>query len=135
MLKASHQLAAGLKRIGFAQWASEVHWYANLREGKVTTGLCSWSCTIRTHKPAESLVCRPIHAATNHCFPALGEVVNRLLSVELKLFPHLCFSCEVFLMHLRKTQITSRSIFMKFDVKDFYLSDSHEDLFSRSSRL
>ncbi len=61
-------------------------------------------------------------------FSALGEVVCRMISPALREHEHICWSNEDVLRLARNVRVTSRSILLKYDVKEFYLSGGHEQL-------
>jgi hypothetical protein len=135
MIKASHMLAEQLKHISLPKWASEVHAYANLCNQNEQSALCNWGCTVKTHKAEGCVSIRPIHAATGHCFNALSEIVNRLLTPMLKNLSHIAWSSEDVQKHVAEAKVSTSSILMKFDVKELYLAGEHEQLSSRASRL
>jgi hypothetical protein len=135
MIRASHSLASRLHVLGFVRWAAEVHRWANQCSSVLSSGLCRWSCTIKTHKPDGKVTARSLHSSVGHCFNALGEVVNRLLSPALKSYPHICWSSEDVLRLVRAAKVGRRSVFMKFDVKEFFLSGDHSELARRSASL
>jgi hypothetical protein len=88
--------------------------------------LCKLSCTIKTHKPPGSITARLIHSSVNLSLGALGEVVNRLIDPIIRQHDHICWSSEDVQRHLLNATVSSSSILMKFDVKEFYMSGEHE---------
>ena len=71
---------------------------------------------------------RSIHSSTNHIHNAISEVINRMLEPVLRRHRLLCWSTEDVQMKLSTAKINPRSLFMKFDVKEFFLSGQHEDI-------
>jgi hypothetical protein len=125
MLLASHGLARDLHKLGYKYWASEVHRWANSCSAR-RSALCGWSCTVKTHKADGLVTARSIHSSCGHLWNALGAVVNSVLSAPLRSLQHLCWSSDDVQRLLLHTPVGSRSIFLKYDVKEFYLSGSHD---------
>ncbi len=135
IIKAIRVLAGGLHRLGFPVWAGEVHKWNNACEARLSSSLCGWSCTIKTHKGEGAVTARSIHSSTGHVFNALGEIANRLLSPILRELPHLCWCSEDVVRLIRSAKVGPRSILLKYDIKEYYLSGAHDELARRSSGL
>ena len=128
MLARALDLAGRLKSLGKEAWAREVVFCVGRCASDESSAYCDLRTTIKTHKPLGQLAARPIHAARSHMLNALGAVINRLLGPKLASLNHVVTSSEGCQQALLAIKCSRHSLLMKFDVKDFYLSGSHDDL-------
>jgi hypothetical protein len=121
-------LCRGLKELGYVKWANEVDAYVSkLKSAKAL--MCEWSCTIKTHKGDRAVVARSLHNSRGHLHCALSEVLNRLIGPELKKREHIAWNSEQVQRACAATKgISSRSVLLKYDVKEFFLSGQHMTL-------
>jgi hypothetical protein len=122
----SYRLATRLDQLGHTTWARQVRNYVCSKAKDVKSILCRWSCTVKTHKGDGQVVMRSIHSSTNHLHNAISEVINRMLEPILRRHRLLCWSTEDVQKKLSTAKVSPRSLFMKFDVKEFFLSGEHE---------
>lgn len=106
------------------RWASELRSLA--AKSCESDLVCPMLCTIKTHKvPVET---RVIIASSRSCFNGLGECLNRLLMPLIRSVPLVCLSSDDVLSKLKGLVLPARAIFLKFDVKDFYLAGAQDFL-------
>ena len=81
--------------------------------------------TVKTHKPAGSVVLRPIHAfGSNPMCPGMRWLKGNLRPV-LERLPHLLKNSQDLMDKLRSFRLPRDVRFLKLDVKDFFLTGSH----------
>ncbi len=102
-------------------WAREITSFADSASEKSLVD--SLLATIKTHKVPVSV--RLIHSSTNSCFNGLGEALNRVLKPRCEGLEHLCVSSEQVASRLQNIQTGPRTLLLKQDIKDFYLTGSH----------
>ncbi len=127
-VKTSLSLATSLAQLGHTKWGCQVTSWVDSHKTNLAHFLCKWSCTIKTHKPPGSVVARSIHSSREHLHNAISEVVNRLLTPFLREQAHICWSSEDVQRGFSKAFVNDRTTFMKFDIKEFFLSGDHEEL-------
>ena len=90
--------------------------------------------TVKTHKPNNEVVCRAIHSYVN-CPMAPGmRWIMKCLNDRLVHLPHLLRDSSDLLCKAKRVRLTSTCRFIKFDIKDFYMSGSFSELTSFASR-
>ena len=91
--------------------------------------------TCKTHKPQREVSCRALHAY-NGCpmAPGMRWIMSCLKPGLLKL-PHLIIDSNDFMYKTRNLKLPSTCRFLKFDIKDYYMTGSHADLVKLSSLL
>jgi hypothetical protein len=136
MVAIARKLASRLRGLGLP-WAGEVHQHINECSSSNSTtyrsALCRWSCTVKTHKEPTKVVLRSIHSSVGCLWNGLSVVINKLLTPELKKLKHLCWSTQCVQRLILDARITSQSILLKYDVKEFYLSGEHMLLAERAA--
>lgn len=128
VVQRSHRLATRLADLGHIDWARQIRNYVSSRAKDSSSSICRWSCTVKTHKEDGHVVMRSIHSSTNHIHNAISAVINRMLEPVLRRHRLLFWSTEDVQKKLSTAKINPRSIFMKFDVKEFFLSGQHDDI-------
>lgn len=126
-LKASRNLAARLKGLGFEKWSSEVYHWTSLCNAPSTL-LCRWNCTVKSHKPYGAVVARSLHSSVNHLHNSLSEVLNRILNPILQNYRHVCVNTDAVQDILLCSPVPHSAVLLKFDVKEFFLSGEHLDI-------
>lgn len=112
------------------RWASELRSLAD--KARESDLICPMLCTIKTHKvPIEA---RVIISSSLSCFNGPGECLNRLLMPHIRSMPQVCLSSDDVISKLRGLELPIRAIFLKFDVKDFYLAGAQGFLVSTVCR-
>jgi hypothetical protein len=86
--------------------------------------VCQLLATMKTHKTP--VAARLVHSSTSSIFNGIGGILNALLSPKVRALSHLCLSSEDVATRLRGIRAERRSVFLKFDVKDFYLAGQHD---------
>jgi hypothetical protein len=120
-------LASMLRNLGYLSWSRECFsWLAKSESPRSL--LCKWNCTVKTHKPDGEVVARSLHSSVGHMFSALSEVLNRLIGPVLRKYQHLCSNSEEAQSIFAATAVCASTVLLKFDIKEFYLSGSHNDL-------
>lgn len=135
MIRSCHALASWLFRLGYKLWSGEIHRWANDCESRVSSALCGWRCAIKTHKGSGLVTARSIHSSVGHAFNALGETINRIVTPALRELEHLCWSSADVIRMVSQVRVGPRSIFLKFDIKEFYTSGEQDELAQRTSNL
>ena len=69
---------------------------------------------------------RLIHSSSMHVLNGLASWVGNVLKAILATLPHCCTSSKQVINMLRSCRIGQRSVFMKADVKDFYMDSQHQ---------
>ena len=128
-------LAKGLANLGYEKWSYEILRHVSESDDVSRHGLCRLSCTVKTHKPVGELSVRMIHGSSNHVLGSLGTALNRLVGEKLKAYKFLCSSSEELLAGLMMIPVSRSSLFLKLDVKEFYLSGAHDFLATQVSSL
>jgi hypothetical protein len=80
------------------------------------------SCTIKSHKCPGSVVPRLIHQSTNHHLEPLARWIVSVVRPKLRTFKHLCKNTTELLNQLSLIDFDHNCMFVKADVKDFYMS-------------
>ena len=97
--------------------------------------VASLSVTCKTHKPNGKVELRPIHSSCSHpCQPGM-RWMNHLLKAKLDELPHLLQNAESLMAQLRSVSFPLGIRCLKLDIKDFYLTGSHNVLIERSASL
>ena len=84
----------------------------------------------KTHKPAGEVSFRNVHAAGGYASAGLSRWLMGRLDPSLKLWPHILFQTSDLFPMLKNVVATDQDILIKLDVRDFFLSGSHEDVVS-----
>ena len=84
--------------------------------------------TIKSHKDAGKVVPRIIHASAAHPFKPLMTWIGQTLSADLKKYPHLIRDSSDLVMKLRSIRIPKSAVFLKIDIKDYFMSGKHTQL-------
>ena len=91
--------------------------------------------TIKTHKEKGAVVPRPIHSyPRNHMAPGMRWLAQKL-SPCLSRVPHLLRDSSDLMTKLKSFKLPEGSRCLKFDVKDFYLTGSHDYLIEQSASI
>ena len=95
--------------------------------------IANLNITVMTHKPNSKVVCRAIHNYID-CPMAPGmRCVMKCLNERLIHLPHLVRDTTDLLAKASRVKLTRTCRFIKFDIKDFYMSGSFEELTMYSS--
>ena len=78
-------------------------------------------CTAKTHKPAGEVCLRAVHESHAHPFEPGKRYVASHLREKLQHLPHLIRDTAQLIQLIRKSPISSSSIFLKLDIKDYYM--------------
>lgn len=124
----SSSLAQRLRELGFDRWAYEATRWLQLRGKLRENFLRRWSCIVNTHKKTGYAVARSAHSSVNHMNNAISAVLVRLLDPELRRLPHIACCSEDVQRHVLAATVSPRTVLLKFDVKEFYLSGDHNKL-------
>lgn len=76
---------------------------------------------VKTHKDPGQVSLRILHSSVEHPFSALEHAINKTLSRELANLRHLHFSTNTVVQQLKALTIDDDDIFIRADIKDFYL--------------
>ena len=60
--------------------------------------------------------------------------MNRLLEPKLRAHPHVCWSSEEVQIGLKNAAIGPSTVWLKYDIKEFFLSGDHETLASLTAK-
>lgn len=90
--------------------------------------------TVKSHKPPGMVSFRTLHDCSRHTFRGLGIWVSKLLRSRLNQYQHICKDTQVMLDGVKKVAVGPRDLLLKGDVKDLYMTGSHEVLARLASR-
>ena len=91
--------------------------------------------TVKTHKEPGAVVVRPIHSyPVNHMAPGMRWLASKL-SPCLSRVPHLLKDSSDLMAKLKSFKVPEGTRCLKLDVKDFYLTGSHDYLVTNSASL
>ena len=94
------------------------------------------SATAKTHKAQGNCTIRLLHCMRPRCpFAPAMRYVSHLLRQHLVQIPHLVKDSFQFLRALRHKSFTRHASIVKIDIKEYYMSGSHEMLIHQSSRF
>ena len=105
---------------------------ASLGDGKVCAKL---SYNVKSHKLNGQVELRPIHSFLNSPMAPGMRFLASKLDEKLAKIPHLLRDANDLQKRLRSFKVPQGSRCIKLDVKDFFLTGSHEHLVSRSSSI
>ena len=92
--------------------------------------ILSYMVSVKTHKKAGEVRARLLHSSTSHMCRGISSAAAAILNPFLKEVSHVCVDTADFLSKLRSRRYPPKSILIKADVKDFYMSGQHEALLS-----
>ena len=84
--------------------------------------------TVKTHKPDGSVTLRCIHASINNPLNPMLKLQSRFIRHELDKYSHLVKDSRAMVRLLTSVQVPPRALFVKYDIKEFYMSGDHNDL-------
>jgi len=90
--------------------------------------------TTKTHKPQGQVKHRNIHAQPGYAFGGVSAWVSKQLRLQLSSLPHLLVDSRDLCKKLKSISVNDQCYFMKFDLKDYFLSGSAGELFHDSMR-
>ena len=88
--------------------------------------VCELLLTVKTHKVPVATRC--IHDSSRNGLNALSKAIHNVLNPKLASWEFLCRGSTDVSSKLKGLELTPTATFMKFDVRDFYLSGDHEFL-------
>ena len=91
--------------------------------------------TIKTHKEAGEVVPRAIHSYSACALAPGMRWLSRMLRVKLSHLPHLLIDSDHLIRLLRNFRLPATAKFLRFDVKDFYMTGSHDFLVEHSAAI
>ena len=94
-----------------------------------------FSCTIKTHKGAGDVKLRALHASPDNMMKPGMRYVAHVLKPILKGLPHILRDSDHLIAMIRGRRFPNTSKIVQFDIKDFFMSGSHNDLASSCARL
>lgn len=103
----------------------------NLRDvlrGTSGTMLCRAQFTVKSHKNPGSVVLRILHSSLGHKYIPLAKWIVHMVKPQLKALSHIYSDSTSMLRAMREVRITDRTLLVKADVRDFYLSGNPEFL-------
>ena len=91
--------------------------------------------TIKTHKAHGLVVPRIIHASHKTMFKPVLRFIASRIRAELDTLPHLLKDSRDLTMKLRSRRFPADSVLYKIDIKDFYMSEQHNDIADNCSTM
>jgi len=91
--------------------------------------------TVKTHKPPGKVTLRALHASPSSPFSPGMKLIGSLLREELKKLPHLLVDSRDLLQKLGAFRVPSCARFVRFDIKEFFMSGQHADLANKGTML
>ena len=91
--------------------------------------------TVKSHKPAGHVTFRNIHGGAFYPFAGLGAWLAHNLQKSLRMLPHILRNTSDLVTQLAKFQSSSSFVFVKVDIKDYFMSGTREELRQCGSEL
>ncbi|CAK0803453.1 unnamed protein product, partial [Prorocentrum cordatum] len=100
-------------------------------ERKVTATLGE---TLKTHKAPGEVAFGILRARRHHSFRGLGAWLSKTIRDQFKHKPYILSSTEQLIEVLNKTTFAANVAFLRFDVRDFFMSGDPSTLVSGATR-
>jgi len=121
----AHKICSTMNKLGWKRWATDARYPINNKTRNFTY---KFRHTIKTHKPEKQVVCRLLHTAAGHSLSGISAVIDKLYSELLKPIEHLVHNTADLLKMVGAKKFTKGCMFLKLDVKDFYMSGNHSTI-------
>ena len=99
-------------------------------------GLCSnLMITVKTHKGPGKVAPRPIHACSTSVFAPAMRLISQILDKHVLRMDHILRNTDQLLSVLKNLKVPRRSVLLKLDVKDFFMSAHHSNVVQQCKKF